>query len=72
MPLTRKELSTLPCSDPDCPNQTDGIHPHHDGMYLHSLCHPEESMDAYYRRGILTMFCHACTKPVVQILVAEK
>ena len=45
-----------------------------DEMFMVPPCHPEAGMDVKYnvRDGLIKLFCHACDKPLDQIMVSDK
>jgi hypothetical protein len=65
-PLTRQQLDRLGCDTPGCD------HTAHDGLILHSNCHPDTPTWAEYNAnaGTLTIRCAECNHRIVRIAVA--
>ena len=60
--LTKRELSTMACSD--C---GEGDH-----IYMHSQCHPDSPTWVNYSEGYLTIECAECDAVITVIKVAEE
>lgn len=41
-------------------------------MHLHGACHPGGGVDAAYLDGVLTIVCHVCRTPVIQVAVSAE
>jgi hypothetical protein len=65
-PLTRQDLDRVGCEKPGCD------HTAHDGLYLHSHCHPGHPTWTHYSAvsGTITIECAECDQPIVRIAVA--
>jgi hypothetical protein len=65
-PLTQRELNSVGCETPGCDHTT------HDGLYLHSNCHPEMPTWTHYNAvsGTLRIECALCGHPIVRIAVS--
>lgn len=65
-PLTRQQLDRLGCDNPGCD------HTAHDGLILHSNCHPDTPTWTEYNAnaGTLTIRCAECDHRIVRIAVA--
>jgi hypothetical protein len=65
-PLTRADLDRVTCDKPGCD------HTAHDGLYLHSHCHPETPTWSYYSgvAGTIRIECAECGHVIVNIAVA--
>jgi hypothetical protein len=66
MALHRSELDDMTCQSPGCD------HTAHDGMFLHSACHPTAATWAEYqpKTGLLRVTCAACDELLAEIAVA--
>lgn len=64
-PLTRAELDQAGCGTPNCGHD-------HSTLFLNPACHLGAGVDAAYNkaRGVLTLMCHKCQRPVGEIAVA--
>jgi hypothetical protein len=67
MPLTRRELDTAPCSNPDCTNENCDL-------VLGGACHPGAPVYATYVRskGCLTLVCSVCKEFVTRLAIASR
>lgn len=66
-PLTRTDLDAVMCAE-------HGDHAaceHGAGLALHASCHPESTLQVWYRDGVLLILCGACTAYVTRIAVAD-
>lgn len=68
MSLNQEHLEKMGCQSPGCDHQGHGGEPFH----FHPRCHPGAGADVAYikGRGFLSLVCHKCKKPVVEIEVA--
>lgn len=62
-PIGRETLDGMSCAKPGCDHST------HEGLWLHSKCHPPAPTWCYYKDGILTITCAECEKPIAAIVV---
>lgn len=64
IPLTRKDLDVMRCSDPTC-------HSTHPVLYIHAACHPRQPLEASYdkRTGVMTTACAKCGRTIMEFAV---
>lgn len=68
-PLTRADLDTMPCGNPECrtPAAAHGL------MYLHPRCHVGSPTISAYdsKSGVILVRCATCAAPVAAIYVGD-
>jgi hypothetical protein len=64
-PLVQANMEKYVCGTPGCDC---------DASVLGAACHPKSGMDIQYdsERGVLRIYCHICSKHVVNVAVAER
>jgi hypothetical protein len=64
MALTKERMDELHCARPGCD------HKGHEGLWMHSACHPDVPLWALYENGELRLECAECHQMVVTVQVA--
>lgn len=66
MALRRSDLDEMTCAIPGCD------HTAHDGLFLHSSCHPQSGTWAEYqpKTGVLRVTCVECDLLLAEVAVA--
>lgn len=65
MPLSRRALDAMACSEPGCDCAGD--------LYMHSACHPGWPTWSVYSDGVLRIECAepGCKKMIVEVVVHD-